>query len=161
IFTWFICCFAPSFDCKPDECCLELIFSKLAFCEPKYQPGQRCPDASIYKVENDLFKVACPCVGKYVCVKISSEKDVTLIKDSKCIFPKMYPDTCNRICQYIIASSRREAGIRNGLEVSPNGSRVNRYVTISSAMQSFPSEIYSVLHQRNRVTSLSSSASIS
>ncbi|GFS35124.1 u19-Nephitoxin-Nsp1a_1 [Trichonephila inaurata madagascariensis] len=88
LFFVVLCCFvAVSFaatkctkqsDCKPDECCLELIFSKLAFCEPKYQPGQRCPDASIYKVENDLFKVACPCVGKYVCVKISSEKDARL-----------------------------------------------------------------------------------
>ncbi|GFR23953.1 hypothetical protein TNCT_157941 [Trichonephila clavata] len=48
------------------------------------------------------------------------------------------------VCLYIVASSRREADSKNGLEVSPNGSRVNRYVTISSAMQRFPSEVYSV-----------------
>ncbi|GFQ76496.1 hypothetical protein TNCT_249021 [Trichonephila clavata] len=64
--------------------------------------------------------------------------------------------TMGYVCLHIVASSRREADSRNGLEVSPNGSHVNR-----SATQNFLSEVYSILYQRNSVASLSSSDSIS
>ncbi|GFS35128.1 toxin CSTX-20 [Trichonephila clavipes] len=98
LFFAVLCCFvAVSFaatrcskqsDCEPDECCLDSLFFKHAFCEPRYRAGQRCPTASIYRLEEDLFYFACPCVDKYECLgKGSLENGVTVIKDAKCIIP--------------------------------------------------------------------------
>ncbi|GIY89470.1 toxin CSTX-20 [Caerostris extrusa] len=68
-------------DCEPDECCLDTLFFKSAFCEPRYGAGNRCVTASIYKPDTDLFYFACPCVDKYSCLgKGSLENGVTAVQ---------------------------------------------------------------------------------
>ncbi|GBO00227.1 Toxin CSTX-20 [Araneus ventricosus] len=75
-------------DCEEHECCLDTLFFRSAFCEPRYAAGQSCPAASVYRPETDLFYLSCPCVHMYECLgKGSLENGVTVVKDAKCIIP--------------------------------------------------------------------------
>uniref|UniRef100_A0A4Q8K313 U41-Sparatoxin-Hju1e_1 n=1 Tax=Heteropoda jugulans TaxID=1358901 RepID=A0A4Q8K313_9ARAC len=49
-------------DCQEDECCLDTLFFKRAYCEKRYPAGSRCPTASVYKPEEDMYYFTCPCV---------------------------------------------------------------------------------------------------
>ncbi|XP_015905629.1 toxin CSTX-20-like [Parasteatoda tepidariorum] len=75
-------------DCEEDECCLDNLFFKRPWCTPRYAAGSRCPTASIYKEETDLFYFSCPCVKMYECLgKGTTEDGVTVVRDAKCIMP--------------------------------------------------------------------------
>ncbi|KAG8197484.1 hypothetical protein JTE90_007223 [Oedothorax gibbosus] len=75
-------------DCEADECCLDTLFFRSAFCEKRYQPDKSCPTASVYKPENDIYYLSCPCVDKYECLgKGTLEDGVTVVKEAKCIMP--------------------------------------------------------------------------
>uniref|UniRef100_A0A4Q8KBB8 U41-Sparatoxin-Hju1a_1 n=1 Tax=Heteropoda jugulans TaxID=1358901 RepID=A0A4Q8KBB8_9ARAC len=76
-------------DCQEDECCLDTLFFKRAYCEKRYPAGSSCPTASVYKPEEDMYYFTCPCVPMYECLGkgVKGEDGETYMKDTKCIMP--------------------------------------------------------------------------
>uniref|UniRef100_A0A4Q8K7B3 U41-Sparatoxin-Hju1c_1 n=1 Tax=Heteropoda jugulans TaxID=1358901 RepID=A0A4Q8K7B3_9ARAC len=75
-------------ECLEDECCLDTLFFKRAYCEKRYPAGSTCPTASVYKPEKDLYYLSCPCVRTYECLGKEVEEDgKTYVMDAKCIMP--------------------------------------------------------------------------
>uniref|UniRef100_A0A482ZC86 U33-Austrotoxin-Ht1a_1 n=1 Tax=Hickmania troglodytes TaxID=489260 RepID=A0A482ZC86_9ARAC len=73
-------------DCEADECCLDTMFFKSAWCERRFGAGMRCSAASVF--EDDIYYLSCPRVDKYECLGKGTTVDgKTVMENPKCIMP--------------------------------------------------------------------------